>query len=71
MPSVTNIGVCPTFSDKRLPASETYIIDADVNLYGKTVEVRLIDFLREEKKFKSPEALKKQIEKDIAAAKKY
>lgn len=68
MPSVTNIGICPTFLEKRLPASETYIIDADVNLYGKRVEVRLIEFLREEKQFESPEALKKQIEKDIEAA---
>lgn len=69
MPSVTNIGVCPTFLDERKPVSETYIIDADVNLYGKRVEVRLIDFLREEKRFESPEALKIQIEKDIEAAK--
>lgn len=71
MPSVTNIGVCPTFLEKRVPTSETYIIDADVNLYGKSVEVRLLDFLREEKKFESPEALKIQIKKDIEAARKY
>ncbi len=71
MPSVTNIGVCPTFLDERKPTSETYIIDADVNLYGKNVEVRLLDFLREEKQFESPEALKIQIEKDIKAAKNY
>lgn len=71
MPSVTNIGVCPTFSEERVPTSETYIIDANVDLYGKSVEVRLLDFLREEKKFESPEALKIQIEKDIEAAKKY
>ena len=71
MPSVTNIGVCPTFLDERKPTSETYIIGADVNLYGKSVEVRLIDFLREEKQFESPEALKKQIENDIKAAKNY
>lgn len=71
MPSVTNIGVCPTFLDERKPTSETYIIGADVNLYGKSVEVKLLDFLREERQFESPEALKIQIEKDIKAVKKY
>ena len=71
VPSVTNIGICPTFLEKRVPTSETYIIGAQVNLYGKKVEVRLLEFLREEKQFESPEALKKQIEKDIEAAKNY
>ena len=70
MLSITNIGVCPTFLDERKPTSETYIIDANVDLYGKTVEVQLIEFLREEKKFAGPEELKIQIEKDIETVKK-
>ena len=70
MPSITNIGVCPTFTKQIGAASETYILDTNINLYGKKVEVRLTHFLREEKKFESPEALKIQIQKDIEIARK-
>lgn len=71
MPSVTNIGICPTIGDQRAPASETYIIDADIDLYGKRVKVQLLEYLREEKKFESISALKSQIEADIEAARKF
>lgn len=70
MPSVTNIGVCPTVGGQSEPNFETYIIDADVDLYGKTVTVELYDFIREEKKFHDIKALKAQIEADIEAARK-
>ena len=33
-------------------------------LYGKKVRLTLLDMLREEKRFASPDALKEQIEKD-------
>lgn len=70
MPSVTNIGVCPTVGGQSEPNFETYIIDADMDLYGKTVTVELFDFIREEKKFSDINALKAQIELDIQAARK-
>ncbi len=70
MPSVTNIGVCPTVGGQCEPNFETYIIDADIDLYGKRVTVELYEFLREEKKFPDIKALKAQIEADIEAARK-
>jgi len=70
LPAVTNIGVCPTVqSGQTIPVAETYIIDKQIQLYGKTVEVELKHFLRQEKKFESVEALKAQISADIEAAK--
>ena len=67
-PAVTNIGVRPTIgtSDCR---SETYILGYDGDLYGQTLEVHLLRFLRNEAKFSSLDALKTQIAFDAAAAK--
>ena len=43
---------------------ETFLFDLQEDLYGKWIEVQLLDFIRPEKKFDSLEALKEQIEKD-------
>ena len=49
---------------------ETNIFDYSGNLYGQEVTVRLLKFLREEKKFESIYELQEQIKKDIICAKK-
>lgn len=69
-PSVTNVGVRPTFkSDKELAALvETHLLDTDIDLYGATIEVRFIQKLREEIKFSGIEPLREQIGRDIAIA---
>ena len=66
-PSVTNIGVRPTFknSEKR---SETNIIGFDGDLYGKHPEVFIVEKMREEMKFSSLDELKSQIDKDKESA---
>ncbi len=66
--SVTNIGVCPTVDGTQM-RSETCIFDFDGDLYGKYVEVSLIEFLRKEKKFGSLDELKEAVDKDIKKAK--
>lgn len=63
--AVTDIGCRPTFNGEQ-ERSETYIFDFNGDLYGKTIEVRLYKFVREERKFPDPESLKKQISLDIA-----
>ena len=63
--SVTNIGVRPTVESGGRLNSETYILDFDRNIYSMNPTVELISFMREEKKFPSVEALKRQIERDI------
>ena len=69
-PSLTNIGGHPTYNDAHENA-ETYILDYSGSLYGEMPEVRLLDYLREIKKFDTVEALIAQIEKDVETRRKY
>ncbi len=59
-----NIGSKPTVSSKLETGSEVHIFDFNENLYGKIIEVQLIKYIREEKKFKDKEALKEQLTTD-------
>lgn len=61
---ITNIGVKPTVKSDYV-ISETYINDFSGDIYGKTVKIELLKFLREEKKFSSIDDLKEQIAIDI------
>lgn len=63
---MTNIGRKPTVSSANQVGVETYIYDFDEDVYGKNIEVRLLEFKRPEMKFDSVEDLKAQMEKDIA-----
>ena len=47
-----------------------FILDFSGDLYGKSIQVKLIKFLREEKKFPDIESLKEAIGKDIENARK-
>jgi riboflavin kinase/FMN adenylyltransferase len=64
--AVTNIGVRPTF-ENPLPASrvEPHILDLQEDLYGQYLKLELIEYLRPEKVFNSPEDLIAQVQKDI------
>ena len=62
--SATNIGYNPTF-DEDILKIETYILDFEGNIYGKTLEIEFIDFLRNDIKFQSKEALIEQMKIDI------
>lgn len=64
-PGATNIGVRPTVKEHDIVSSETYLLDFDGYLYGKTVDVCLLKFLRPEKKFDTVEELETQIRSDI------
>jgi len=65
---VLNIGVNPTFDEKRLVA-ETHIFDFDQDIYGKPIKINLLRFLRSEQKFSGIEELSAQIARDIVHAK--
>ncbi len=67
--SVTNVGVRPTIGGDDALSIETHLIDYDGDLYGATVCVEFMRYLRGEMKFDSIEALHRQIERDIAQAK--
>ena len=65
---LTNIGDNPTVSTDSF-RSETYLFDFEGDLYGETARVELRRFVRQEKKFESIEALRRQVLEDIERAK--
>lgn len=60
---VTNVGRRPTVGTEKI-LSETHILDFDRDIYGENVDVRLIKFIRPEKKFSSFDELARQIKSD-------
>lgn len=68
--SITNIGVKPTVDGENLTV-ETNLFDCDEDLYGKKARVSLLHFSRPEMQFASVDELKKQMNRDIAEARKY
>jgi len=68
-PGVASFGVRPTF-EERDEFLEAYIFDWDGDLYGRTIEIDLIAWIRPEAKFDSVDALIEQIGKDAAEARR-
>ena len=66
--AVLNIGVAPTY-DVKIRRVEVHLLDFKAELYGENLEVRLLKYLRPERKFPSPAELREQIQKDIAETK--
>jgi riboflavin kinase/FMN adenylyltransferase len=50
---------------------ETFILDFQGEVYGQELRIELLHRLRGEIRFPSPEALREQIEKDVAATRGY
>lgn len=67
-PGLTNLGLRPTVEDAVSPVMETYIIGFSGDLYGKTVTVRLVHFIRPEVHFNSVDELKNQMKMDLLKA---
>ena len=66
-PSVTSVGVRPTIGDGRSTV-ETYLLDGDRDLYGRTIRLALVQRLREQRKFDDLDALRVQIAQDCEDA---
>ena len=66
---VASVGVNPTVGALPEPLLEAHLFDFDAELYGETIEVAMIAFLREEAHFENVDALKAQMAKDVEAAK--
>ena len=62
--SLTNIGFNPTFNENELKI-ENFIIDFNNNIYNKFIEIKFIEFLRDDIKFNTVQELIEQIEKDV------
>lgn len=68
---VSNIGCKPTIEGKYPIGVETFIMGLEENIYGKNIEVQLLNFERPEQKFGSLEELKARIEQDKEYAAAY
>lgn len=62
---LTNVGKKPTISGENPTGVETYLYHFDGNIYGKTMRMEFLDFVRPEMKFESLEELKRQLDHDI------
>jgi len=71
LPGLTNIGIRPTVIESSEATcspqgrSETHLPGFDGDLYGRRVPVRLLRYLREERRFEDLEALRGQIQLDL------
>lgn len=63
----TSLGVRPMF-DGEVPNIETFLFDFSGDLYGATLSVALVDYLRPELKFDGLQALIDQMDADCARA---
>ncbi len=69
--SVLNIGHRPTVAGVAGPLRvEAHFLDFNSDLYGQEVELTFVEKLRDEQKFPSVEALKEQIARDVASARR-
>jgi riboflavin kinase/FMN adenylyltransferase len=66
-PAVVNVGVRPTFSSGEL-AVEAHIIDFVGDLYGKTLRIRTVKKLRDERRFPNLDTLVGQLGRDVERA---
>ena len=64
-----NIGIKPTFKESERTI-EVHIINFNKKIYNKKLTVNVLKKIREEKYFKHPSLLRKQIEGDISIANK-
>jgi riboflavin kinase / FMN adenylyltransferase len=69
-PSITNVGVRPTFGGDELTI-ETFLLSSLGGATPERIQVNFRRFVRPERKFANPEALKTQILKDVSTAQKY
>ncbi len=67
LPGVANLGRRPTVAGEDIRL-EVHLFDFAEDIYGETLRVRLIDFIRPEKKFDGLDALKAQIALDCGRA---
>ena len=61
---ITNYGARPTFEDEEV-WTETYLDGFQGDLYGKTLKVEFVRYLRDIQKFENEKSLQKQLQEDI------
>ena len=64
-PAAVSVGVRPTFETGRGELIEAYLLDFDGDLYGESLCLELLERLRGERRFGTPEALVAQMHRDV------
>lgn len=60
-----SIGTRPTITDDEARKVEAYILDFDNDIYGQSVTLKFLSYLRPQLKFNSQDELKKQMAEDV------
>ena len=68
--AVTNVGVCPTFGDRKALSVESHLMDFERDVYEQEARVDFLRFLRPERAFASAEELRGQIACDVQSARR-
>ena len=63
-PAALSIGTMPTFGENTRQV-EAHLIGYDGDLYGRSLEVAVVDWVREQWKFKGLEPLKARMARDL------
>ena len=69
--AVSNVGTRPTFGPEGELTVETHLLDCEIELCGKQLELAFLEKLRDEIRFESPDALATQIAEDVRRASNY
>lgn len=68
---ITNVGCKPTIEGENPIGVETHLLEFKEDVYDKLVTVEFLSRVREERKFTSIDALKEQMQNDIAFGRAY
>ena len=69
-PAIVNIGIRPTF-DRSTHLLEAHLLGFSGDLYHRTIRIRFVRRIRDEKRFADMQSLVEQINLDIAACQQY
>ncbi len=67
-PAAVSVGIRPTFKTGRGVLIEAYLIDREVDLYGRQLRIEFVRRLRGERRFGSAQALIEQMQDDVERA---
>jgi riboflavin kinase/FMN adenylyltransferase len=70
VPAAVNVGVRPTFESGRGVLIETYLIDRQEDLYGRTLRVAFVERLRGERAYHEVDELITQMHRDVDDARR-
>lgn len=69
--AMINIGHNPTFNKRNMISIEAHILDFNEDIYGQEIKVEFYEYIREEKKFASIDALISQLKIDVEKTARY